>query len=108
MAMEKKYPFSVEKHAHDIELYHNRLYNTMYEMEAGEIPMDREKYDKMSNLYYGELRELYEMMFNSRDGRVVYLTGKQIGLAKEIVVWAAETRASSLAAAGKSRYFQYL
>lgn len=106
--MEKKYPFSVEKHAHDIELYHNRLYNTMYEMEAGEIPMDREKYDKMSNLYYGELSELYEMMFNSRDGRVVYLTGKQIGLAKEIVAWAAEVRTDSLLKSAKGKYIQYL
>ena len=106
--MEKKYPFSVEKHAHDIELYHSRLYNTMYEMEVGDIPMDRKKYDEMSDLYYGDLCELYEMMFNSRDGRVVYLTGKQIGLAKEIVAWAAEVRTSRLLKSGNDKYIKYL
>lgn len=106
--MEKKYPFSVEKHAHDIELYHNRLYNTLYEMEVGEIPMNREEYDRLSDLYYGELQGLYDMMFQSHDGRVVYLTGKQICLAKEIVAWAAEARANSLLKAGKGPYIQYL
>lgn len=105
--MEKIYPFSIAKHAHDIEYYYNHLYNVMRDMESGEIPMDNKRYDKISNLYYGDLRELYEMMFNSRDGRIVYLTGKQIGLAKKIVHWASESRANSLIKAGKTQYLQY-
>lgn len=105
--MEKTYPFSVAKHAHDIEFYRNRLYNTMCDMESGEIPMDGKRYDRIYDFYHGELEELYEMMFNSRDGRVAYLTGKQIGLAKKIVHWASESRANSLIKTGKTRYLQY-
>lgn len=104
---EKMYPFSVAKHAHDIEFYHNRLYNIMRDMESGEIPMDEKRYKSICDLYYGELRELYEMMFNSRDGRIVYLTGKQIGLAKKIIEWASNTRYNTQIANGKYRNLQY-
>ena len=103
----KTYPFSVQKHAHDIEYYHNHLYCLMRDMESGEIPMDSARYDRIFEFFYGELMELYEMMFNSRDGRVVYLTGKQIGLAKKIVIWASERRADSLIKSGKTEYLQY-
>ena len=104
---EKMYPFSVAKHAHDIEFYHNKLYNTMRDMENGEIPMDKKRYDRMSNMFYGPLMELYEMMFNSRDGKIVYLTGKQIGLAKKIVEWASNTRYETQIAHGNYRNLQY-
>ena len=103
----KKYPFGVQAHAHSIEFYHNHLFNTMAAMESGEIPMDKARYDKIHNLYYGDLMDLYEAMFDSRDGRVVYLSGKQIGLAKKIIVWASEQRAKSLIEAGKTEYLQY-
>lgn len=105
--MAKTYPFSVQKHAHDIEFYRNRLLNTMSDMESGEIPMDAEKYDQMYDFCHGELEELYEAMFDSRDGKVVYLSGKQIALAKEIVAWASNTRAGSLIKVGKTQYLQY-
>lgn len=92
---QKTYPFSVAKHAHDVEFYHNRLYNLMHDMEAGVIPMNADEYDRMYDMYHGPLAELYDMMFQSRDGRIVYLTGPQIALAKQIVFWAAETRAAT-------------
>ncbi len=103
----KKYPFSIQKHAHSIEFYHNHLFNTMKAMENGEIPMDEVRHDQMYDFYHGELRELYEAMFDSRDGKIVYLTGKQIGLAKKIVIWASEQRANSLIRAGKTQYLRY-
>lgn len=107
--MEKKYPFSTAKHAHDIEFYRNRLFNTMYAMESGEIPMDAKRYDRIHDMYYGELEELYNAVcYNTRDGRISYLTGKQIGLAKKIVFWASEQRANSLIEAGKTQYLQYV
>lgn len=89
----KLYPFSL-KHAHDIEYYHNHLYCTMRDMEDGNIPWDSARYDKIYDFYYGELMGLYEAMFGFSNGRVVYLTGKQIGLAKEIILWASEQRSS--------------
>ena len=104
---EKLYPFSVSKHAHDIEYYHNHLYCAMRDMEDGYEPMDVDRYDRIFDLYYGELQELYEKMFDSQDGRIVYLTGKQIALAKKIVFWASDRRASHLADAEKTEYLQY-
>jgi len=105
--MTKTYFFSVRKHAHDIELYRNRVYNTMADMESGEIPMDGEKFDRLYEFYHGPLEELYEKMFDSRDGVTVQLTGKQIALAKQIVLWASETRAASCISRGRYDLLQY-
>lgn len=107
MANNKTYPFSVAKHAHDIEYYHNHLFNTLSDMESGEIPMDAARYDKIHDMYYGPLMELYEMMFTSRDGRIVYLTGPQLALAKRIVFWASESRAQHVIESGKLRNLRY-
>ena len=103
----KLYPFSVQKHAHSIELYYNHVKNTLADMEAGEIPMDRARYDRLADFLDEKLLPLYTAMFDSRDGRWVYLTGEQIGLANKIVAWASERRAVSLIQAGKTEYLQY-
>lgn len=106
MATAKTYPFSLTKHAHDIELYANRIKNTMYSMESGEIPMDGKRYDKLEAMYYGPLMDLRDAIYGSRSP-IAQLTGPQIGLAKRIVFWASETRAESLIKAGKTQYLQY-
>lgn len=103
----KTYPFSVQKHAHSIEFYYNRLKNTLYDIESGETKATKAEYEKLYDLLHGKVQELYEAMFNSRDGKVVYLTGEQIGLAKQIVTWASEERAKSLIKAGKLDYLKY-
>lgn len=103
----KLYPFSVRKHAHSIEFYYNHVKNALYAMESGETAMDGARYDRLSDFLVEELTPLYNAMFNSRDGRVVYLTGREIGLAREIVSWASERRAESIVRAGKSEYLQY-
>ena len=103
----KTYPFSLQKHAHSIEFYYNHVKNTLADMESGEIPMDAARYNRLVGFLDSELRPLYTAMFDSRDGRVVYLTGAQIGLAKKIVAWASERRAASLISAGKIEYLEY-
>lgn len=106
--MAKMYPFSTAKHAHDIEFYRNRIKNIMYDMESGEIPMDKARYDKLYDMYYGPLEELYDAVcYNTRDGRISYLTGPQIGLAKRIVLWASETRAQTCIENGRYDLLQY-
>ena len=92
---EKRYPFSAAKHAHDIEFYHNRLWLTARAMEDGEIPMDKDRYNRIQGMLYGELNELQQALAGACCRPIVYLTGKQIGLAKKIVVWASETRANT-------------
>lgn len=103
----KRYPFSVQKHAHSIELYHNFLQNLISDVESGAATMDSAAFDRLCDLANGPVQELYEAMFDSRDGRLVYLTGAQIGLAKRIVGWSSERRAASLIAAGKTEYLKY-
>ena len=87
----KRYPFSTQKHAHDIEFRRNRVKNIMFDMQSGEIPMNESEYEKLDALC-DALTDLLSAASNSRDGRIVYLTGPQIGLAKETVLWAADTR----------------
>lgn len=106
--MAKTYFFSVRKHAHDIEFYRNRLFNIMHDMESGEIQMDKERYDRIYDMYYGPLEDLHNAVcFNTRDGVTAQLTGKQIALAKRIVNWAHEQRAAACIERGRLDLLQY-
>lgn len=104
----KLYPFSIQKHAHDIEFYRNRLFNIMHDMESGEIPMDTKRYNRIMDMYEGALEELYDAVrFSTRDGHIAWLTGAQISLAKRIVFWASNERATACEAAGRTDLIQY-
>lgn len=102
----KLYPFSVQKHAHDIEFAKNRTRNLMSEIEFDEREATAEEYNALCDRYEA-LTGLLLAVLDSRDGRIAYLTGPQIALAKECVAWASNTRAESLIAAGKTEYLQY-
>ena len=104
--MTKMYPFSTVKHAHSIEFFYNRIKNTIDDVRNGELSMSNARFDKLCSFFDDELCDLYEAMFNG-NGRVTYLTGKQLGLAKSIVAWASEQRAASLIANGKFEYLKY-
>ena len=104
--IEKLYPFSTAKHAHDIEFYSNRISNIMSEMESGEIPYDKERYNRLYDMKYGPLEDLMRQMYGAC-GRVIYLNGKQIALAKRIVAWASNTRAESCIANGRPDLVKY-
>ena len=103
---EKKYPFSVQKHAHDIEYRKNKIWIAMRDMESGEIPWDENQYDKMER-ELDELSDLLDAVLFGGNGRIAYLTGKQIGLAKECVAWASCSRADILIENGKTEYLKY-
>lgn len=100
MTKQKLYPFSMEKHAHDIELVRNRAKNRMYAMEGGEFPMDSKEYDFLEIQVKRLTELLLAVMDGSRDGRISYITGPQIGFAKEVVFMAAEIRANAIAREG--------
>ena len=106
MATQKLYPFSVQKHAHDIEYRKNRLFCEMRDIDMGEVQADAATYNRIVKQYEA-VTELLEAVLNSRDGRVAYLNGAQIGLAKECVAWASNRRADSLIKAGKYQYLRY-
>ena len=89
--MEKMYPFSVTKHAHDIEFRRNRVKNEICDFENGNSSLNKDSFEQLINLE-SDLTELLLAMHDSNNGRVCYLTGKQIGLAKETVAWACNMR----------------
>lgn len=90
----KRYPFSLQKHGHDIELRLNRVMNERDDLLMSGASISDELFNKMEALIE-ELESLLDAVLNSRDGRISYLTGPQIGLAKETVAWAANTRADT-------------
>lgn len=89
----KLYPFSVQKHAHDIEYRYNRAKIEMCDM-IDERRINLDTFDKLEELC-DNLVDLMHALRNG-DGRVCWLTGKQYGLAKECVIWASNRRISSL------------
>lgn len=100
----KLYPFSVQKHAHDVEFRRNRVQNQIHDLVVGESTESyKGELDELEALETG-LTDLLLAVLDSRDGRVAYLTGKQIGLAKETVLWAGESRASTMIASGRPAY----
>lgn len=103
----KLYPFSVQKHAHDIEFRRNRVFCQIHDEQCGETEMSEWDYQQLINLHDRLTDLLNAVLYNSRDGKVAYLTGPQIALAKETVAWASNTRANSLIKAGKTQYLKY-
>lgn len=93
MTSTKLYPFSTAKHAHDIEYRYNRVKNELCDYFDGELELSNDEFDALCDLKEA-LTDLLEAVLNSRDGRICYLTGKQIGLAKECVMWATNSRAA--------------
>ena len=88
----KLYPFSAHKHAHDIEFRKNRIANEVHDMEIGLTEWNDVWYERAQELL-DNLRDLLSAVLGScRDGRIAYITGPQIALAKETVLWAAEQR----------------
>lgn len=80
MTNEKRYPFSMRKYGHNIELAYNHLYIIMREMEDGEREWD----DKVIDSYY-ELSDLYEKAIGNA---VYWATGKEYGKLQEYSAWA--------------------
>ncbi len=95
MTNTRLYPFSTVKHAHDIEFRRNRVKNELCDYFAGALELSDAEFKKLCELEVA-LTDLLLSVMNSADGRVCYLTGKQIGLAKECVLWAESRRASAI------------
>ena len=93
MAQVKKYPFSCAKHAHDVEFARNFTMNLCSDMEAGVVSFAPAEYDALC-ARRTQLTQLLSAMLGSSDGRVCWLSGPMLQLAKECVLWAGETRAA--------------
>ena len=91
--MQKTYPFSVQKHAHDIEFRRNRVKNTIDACHRGKIVHTNEDLQKLYVLEE-KLTDLLAAIM-SGNGIICYLTGEQIALARDSVLWANATRAET-------------
>ena len=85
----KKYPFSADKHAHDIELVANRTFNLAQDALERK---DYEEYDKLIAIH----EEADEVLLAVQSGMVNYkvsmLDGETLGKAKKMVLIAADIR----------------
>jgi len=87
---QKRYPFNVEKHAHDIIFRRNRAMNERSDKAFnGTLTAEEdERYEKLIN----DLGDLLDV-FMGRDARgIVWLTGKEYGMARDAVNWACAMR----------------
>lgn len=113
MASIKTYPFSTAKYAHSIEFYWNRIRNMMADMECGfdsegnDVKWDKDRYEAMERAIENPVFKSLLSKVYAGCGRPVWLTGPEIGLAKEIVAWASETRAATCVANGRYDLLKY-
>lgn len=104
----KTYPFSAAKHAHDIEFWYHRMRNILDEMISGDIPMDKARYEKIEKALEDPVFEsMFSKVMSACCRPVIYLTGPEIGKAKEICAWASETRAATCVANGRYDLLKY-
>ena len=85
--MEKKYPFSATKHAHDIEFRRARVKNELFRAYANPT-LSKETVEKLE-----ALEEQLDTLIGYMHEGIVWLTGSQWALAQECVGWAAGQRA---------------
>ena len=79
----KLYPFSMSKHAHDLELARNLLFN--HYIHGGNVS------DKM-RLWAEDRREKLGNILLKSNGYVAWLTGKELQLANKAMAWAISFR----------------
>jgi len=89
MANIKRYPFSLRKHAHDLEYRRNKAKNEMYDKDANGTLTESER-DAYENLI-DDLARIISLYFPDSRG-VVWLSGKEWALAHESVLWAESMR----------------
>lgn len=99
---EKMYPFSFQKHGHDIEFRINRLYLSLRDMEDHETPWDDKAYDQMV-----AEKESLEEALGYCDGPVSFIPGRLYGAVKDAIFWAGNTRAQTAIEHGRYRDLMY-
>ncbi len=87
---QKLYPFNAERNAHDIAFRRNRAMNEMSDKEANGTLTDKER--REYERFIEESGNILEKcVFRDYRG-IVWLTGKEIGMAKECMAWASVMR----------------
>lgn len=82
--MSKKYPFSMARNAHHLERAYNHLFRE-YIYPDNVSPEKKAWAQDMRN-------KIAHILSTFHDGKIAYLTGPEIGFAKDIVAWAEDFR----------------
>ena len=88
----KLYPFSLTKHAHDIEFRYNRLKNMESDYFAGDLQLTKAEYDSLQKELELVTKAYHTILTTFSDGRVVWVDGATLGILKECVAWATTER----------------
>lgn len=88
MTNTKRYPFSMRKYGHNIELAYNHQWIICREMEDHEREWDDKAFE-----YFDKLSEVYA---NAMGHPVYFATGKEYGILKEASVWAEMYRSGEI------------
>ena len=78
----KRYPFSMRRYGHNIELAYNHQWLICREMEDDEREWDDKAFE-----WLDKLSEVYANAMGNANG-VYFATGKEYGILKEASVWA--------------------
>ena len=76
----KKYPFSMRKYGHNIELAYNHQKNICTDMEEGTIPVDQKAFD-----WLNKLSDAYATAIGQP---IAWVDGKTYAVLKEASLWA--------------------
>lgn len=101
VSIKKLYPFNTEKNQHNFELINNICFNTMHDMEMGEIEWNEAEYDR---LY--ETRQKAERFF-CLPLPIAWIPWEDWKEAKEMATAAVLHRERACIEAGKTEWLQY-
>ena len=94
MKTKKLYPFSLTKHAHDIEYRYNRLKNTRDDYFAGMIQMTIKQFDKLEADFQAVKNAYHTILNTFSNGFTVWVDGETIATLKKCVAWAEAERSN--------------
>lgn len=86
----KLYPWNAERNAHDIFFKRNRAMNEMCDKESEGTLTDAER--KFYQKFIDESGIILDKCVGRDSRGIVWLTGKEIGIAKECMAWASANR----------------
>ena len=101
VSCKKLYPFSTMKNQHNFELIRNICYNTMYDMNTGEIEMNEAEYDRLE-----AMMQQAEKFF-CLELPVAWLPYEELRLAKELANLAIMHRQDACIANGRPDLVTY-
>jgi hypothetical protein len=90
---QKLYPFSLRRDGYAIEYAIDEIDIKLIAIESGDAPHDPDEWEKL-NHHHDKLTDLLAAIYSTADHMgVAWLTGAQIGLAKEAIKHVARIRA---------------